>query len=558
MPETGNWTRQVHGACYSRVQPTPVAQPQLVACAREVVQLLGLPAEACQTDAFAQVFAGNRLLPGMQPYAACYGGHQFGNWAGQLGDGRAINLGEIVNCRGERWTLQLKGAGPTPYSRRADGLAVLRSSVREFLCSEAMHHLGVPTTRALSLVLTGEQVIRDMFYDGHPQAEPGAVVCRVAPSFTRFGNFEIFAARQEDGRAAAAGRLHHPHRLPASRRAVPGRLPRLVRGGLPAHRGDDRALDARRLRARGDEYRQHVDPRPDHRLRPLRLAGELRPGLDPQHHRRRRPPLPLSATSRRSPGGTSPSWRTPSIRSSARSNRCSRRSISTAQDYAHGWQAMMAQKLGLTAFDPATDPALVAALEAMLQLAETDMTLFYRALAEVAGDAATDDDTLLAPLLAAYYRPEQLTVDIRARIAAWLRHYLQRLQRDGALAGRTQAADARRQSQIRPAQLPGATGHRPSGGRRPFAWSNACSRCCAAPTTNSRRPRRSSHKNAPNGPATGPAVRCSPAVRKWIRQNIGEWLGEWSQTVVPTIRTKTAGAAPHSPPHFLLIPPKRK
>src|SRR5207342_958667 len=101
------------------------------------------------------------------------------------------------NARGERWELQLKGAGPTPYSRHADGRAVLRSSVREFLCSEAMHHLGVPSTRALSLVVTGEQVERDMFYDGNPQMELGAVVCRVAPSFIRFGNFELPAARNE-------------------------------------------------------------------------------------------------------------------------------------------------------------------------------------------------------------------------------------------------------------------------------------------------------------------------------------------------------------------------
>src|SRR6185436_9822052 len=90
-----------------------------------------------------------------------------------------------------------KGAGLTPYSRHADGRAVLRSSLREFMCSEAMHHLGVPTTRALSLVATGEEVIRDMFYDGHPRAEPGAVVCRVAPSFLRFGNFQILAAQEE-------------------------------------------------------------------------------------------------------------------------------------------------------------------------------------------------------------------------------------------------------------------------------------------------------------------------------------------------------------------------
>ena len=144
---------------------------------------------------FAQVFGGNALLDGMQPYATNYGGHQFGVWAGQLGDGRAINLGEVVNRKGGRWELQLKGAGPTPYARTADGRAVLRSSIREFLCSEAMHHLGVPTTRALSLVATGEQVVRDMFYDGNPVPEPGAIVCRVAPSFIRFGNFELPASR---------------------------------------------------------------------------------------------------------------------------------------------------------------------------------------------------------------------------------------------------------------------------------------------------------------------------------------------------------------------------
>ena len=175
--------------------PTPVARPRLVAYAREVADLLDLNIDPFESDDFVGVFAENRLLDGMDPFAMCYGGHQFGNWAGQLGDGRAINLGEILNQHGKRWTLQLKGSGPTPYSRMADGLAVLRSSLREFLCSEAMHHLGVPTTRALSLVLTGEQVVRDMFYDGNPQREPGAVACRVSPSFVRFGSFEIFASQ---------------------------------------------------------------------------------------------------------------------------------------------------------------------------------------------------------------------------------------------------------------------------------------------------------------------------------------------------------------------------
>ena len=187
--------RQVHGALYSRVQPTPVAAPRLVAWSRECADLLGLAEDVVTSPAFAEAMAGNALVPGSEPYAANYGGHQFGHWAGQLGDGRAITLGEAVNAAGQRLELQLKGAGPTPYSRSADGRAVLRSSVREFLVSEAMHHLGVPTTRALCLVATGEDVIRDMFYDGRPRAEPGAIVCRVAPSFIRFGNFELPASR---------------------------------------------------------------------------------------------------------------------------------------------------------------------------------------------------------------------------------------------------------------------------------------------------------------------------------------------------------------------------
>src|SRR4249919_3693545 len=194
-PERGPRVRQVTAAMYSRVEPTPVRAPRLIAHSREVAELLGFDEEDAASPAFARVFGGNALVAGMEPYAANYGGHQFGNWAGQLGDGRAITLGETINAKGERWELQLKGAGPTPYSRTADGRAVLRSSIREFLCSEAMHHLGVPTTRALSLVATGEQVVRDMFYDGHPRPEPGAIVCRVAPSFIRFGTFELPAAR---------------------------------------------------------------------------------------------------------------------------------------------------------------------------------------------------------------------------------------------------------------------------------------------------------------------------------------------------------------------------
>ena len=196
-PVPVNRPRQVKDACYTRVDPTPVSAPRLLAWSDETGEMLGLARPATPDGLAAEVLGGNRVLPGMQPYAARYGGHQFGHWAGQLGDGRAITLGEVIAPDGTRQELQLKGAGRTPYSRTADGRAVLRSSLREFACSEAMHHLGVPTTRALSLVGTGDPVIRDMFYDGNARPEPGAVVCRVAPSFVRFGNFQILAAQGE-------------------------------------------------------------------------------------------------------------------------------------------------------------------------------------------------------------------------------------------------------------------------------------------------------------------------------------------------------------------------
>jgi len=188
--------RQTPGVLWSAALPTPVARPELIGWSEELGAALGL--RRPQTDDETALLCGNLVTPSMQPYAACYAGHQFGHWAGQLGDGRAITLGEMTDPGGRRWELQLKGAGPTAYSRRADGRAVLRSSLREFMMSEAMHYLGVPTTRALSLCTTGDPVLRDMFYDGHPAHEPGAIVMRVAPSFLRFGSFEMPAARREN------------------------------------------------------------------------------------------------------------------------------------------------------------------------------------------------------------------------------------------------------------------------------------------------------------------------------------------------------------------------
>ncbi len=190
-----NSRRQVVDACFSYVTPKKTKQPKLLHASEELLSSLGLTKEDTQSDEFLAVFSGNEVFENTHPYAMCYGGHQFGHWAGQLGDGRAINLFEIEHNQ-KQWALQLKGAGETPYSRRADGLAVLRSSIREHLCSEAMYHLGVPTTRSLSLSLTGDEVLRDVMYNGNAAYEKGAVVCRVAPSFIRFGNFEILSARQ--------------------------------------------------------------------------------------------------------------------------------------------------------------------------------------------------------------------------------------------------------------------------------------------------------------------------------------------------------------------------
>tara|TARA_B100000787_G_scaffold165556_1_gene149633 strand:- start:7561 stop:9111 length:1551 start_codon:yes stop_codon:yes gene_type:complete len=191
-PNLENSRREVVESVYSFVTPVKTSKPKLLHVSDEMQQTLGFSDEDIQSKEFLNFVTGNSILKGSKPFAMCYAGHQFGNWAGQLGDGRAINLGEIKHL-----AVQLKGAGPTPYSRTADGLAVLRSSIREYLCSEAMHHLGVPSTRALSLSLTGDQVLRDVMYNGNPAHENGAIVSRVAKSFLRFGNFEIFAARND-------------------------------------------------------------------------------------------------------------------------------------------------------------------------------------------------------------------------------------------------------------------------------------------------------------------------------------------------------------------------
>ena len=430
-PELGRHVRQVHGACYSRVEPTPVRAPALLAWSPEVAGLLGIDEADVRSQHFADVFGGNALLPGMEPYAACYGGHQFGNWAGQLGDGRAITLGETINPQGQRWELQLKGAGPTPYSRRADGRAVLRSSIREFLCSEAMHHLGVPTTRALSLVGTGEQVVRDMFYDGRARPEPGAVVCRVAPSFIRFGNFEIFASRGEE---------------PLLERLIDFTIDR----DFPELAGE-RDVVARRLRWFEEVCRRtavlmahwmrvgfvHGVMNTDN-MSILGLTIDYGPygwidNFDPEWT-----PNTTDAGGRRYRFGHQPRiahWNLWQLANALypviqQVEPLERALMSYADIHESEYRQMMQAKLGFAAWHAGeeADDGLLDTLHRLLERGEVDMTIFFRGLADLDPQAPS-----LAPFEAAFY-DDTRRAGVETELLRWLQAYAARLRSDAVPA----------------------------------------------------------------------------------------------------------------------------
>jgi serine/tyrosine/threonine adenylyltransferase len=444
-----NQRRQVLRACYSHVDPTPVAAPHLLAWSRDVAGLLGLDEQHVRSPEFAAVFSGNSLSQGMEPTAACYGGHQFGNWAGQLGDGRAISLGEAVGAAGGRFELQLKGAGPTPYSRGGDGRAVLRSSVREFLCSEAMHHLGVPTTRALSLVGTGDQVVRDMFYDGNPRLEPGAIVCRVAPTFLRFGNFQLPAERGdvETLRSLADYAIaeYYPHLLDAANpyaaffREVCERTARLVvswqRVGF-VHgvlNTDNMSILGLTLDYGPYGWLENYDP-------------DWTPNT-------------TDAASRRYRFGRQPKIVKWNLARFGEALLPLVRSVELLNAGLEHYEAVFERlhreaqldKLGLqpttSAVSGVESEQLVGDAGDMLRLTETDMTIFYRKLADVpvSGEALREasDQALLEPLMSAYYQPAAVTGAVAAGIAAWLRRYLRRVLDEGT------QPDARREQMHR-------------------------------------------------------------------------------------------------------------
>jgi uncharacterized protein YdiU (UPF0061 family) len=411
-PVADNVPRQVPGACYTRVLPTPVAAPRLLGWSHALGGELGI---AQPSD--AEVFAGNRVLPGMKPYAARYGGHQFGTWAGQLGDGRAITLAEIAAADGSRQELQLKGAGRTPYSRTADGRAVLRSSLREFVCSEAMYFLGVPTTRALSLAGTGEPVIRDLFYDGHPAPEPGAVVCRVAPSFVRLGSFQIHAAHGETEPLRRLAdyviREFFPeHTYPSWYQEVCRRTALLL-------------VDWMRLGF------VHGVMNTDN-MSVLGLTIDYGPygwleGYDPQWT-----PNTTDAHTRRYCYGNQPQiaqWNLARFAEAllplAEDKAPLEEGLALyAETFNQGWRRALAQKLGLAALDRPGDDELVSDLFALLYEVETDFTIFFRNLARVPLDTADG-----AVLLEAFY--SEPPAEHRQALASWLRRYAER-SRDAA------------------------------------------------------------------------------------------------------------------------------
>ena len=429
-PITDNHRRQVTNACYSRVMPKKVSSPRLVAYSREVAEILNLSGKTCESPLFTEVFVGNSVLEKMLPFSMCYGGHQFGNWAGQLGDGRAINLGELVNNQGKRWVLQLKGAGPTPYSRRADGLAVLRSSIREFLCSEAMYHLGIPTTRALSIISTGEQVLRDMFYDGHPKNEPGAVVCRVSPSFLRFGNFEILSSRGETALLQKLVdytiRTDFPHLGQPSIEIYLKWFREICRTTA--------AMIIHWMRVGFVHGVMNTD-----NMSILGLTIDYGPygwleGFDSTWT-----PNTTDAQGRRYSFGNQPhigQWNLVQLANAiyplVKQVEPFQEALSLYNElFQQGWNSMMADKIGLQAFNSTTDDALISDLVELLQMVETDMTIFFRRLALLTdSDAAGNDHEIPAPLMDAYYQPDQLSKDYLERMSRWLRAYISRLQSD--------------------------------------------------------------------------------------------------------------------------------
>lgn len=421
-PDKSNTLRQVLNACFSFVDPKVPSNPKLIHVSKELLDTLGIELGKSTEKIFFDVFSGTKVLENTQPYAMCYGGHQFGNWAGQLGDGRAINLFEIVH-KDKRWSLQLKGSGKTPYSRNADGLAVLRSSIREHLCSEAMFHLGVPTTRSLSLMLTGDQVLRDMMYDGNSAYEKGAVICRVSPSFIRFGNFQILASRRDVKNLKILTDYTIQHFFPEIKEE--GKVGYLEFFEQVTDLTIQMIIEWQRVGfvhgVMNTDNMSILGVTIDYG--PYGWLDDYNPNWTPnttdKNHRRYRF------------GNQGPiaHWNLFQLANALyplinEKEDLERMIDSVEAKYREGFYFMMRSKLGLrTTMD--SDTSLIAELENVLTLAEIDMTIFYRLLSEfVAQDSPKQN---FEKIMYAFYNPDTLSEDVSIAWHQWMKNYAIRL-----------------------------------------------------------------------------------------------------------------------------------
>jgi len=436
-----NYPRQVEHAAYSFVLPSHVCAPKLIALSKDVAQLIGFSHQDIQSDHFPDIMSGNKLIEGMQPYALCYGGHQFGHWAGQLGDGRAINLGEVKTLKHGNFTLQLKGAGPTPYSRTADGLAVLRSSIREFLCSEAMFHLGIPTTRALSLCLTGEHVLRDMFYDGNAKNELGAVVCRTSSSFIRFGSFQLPSARGDVELLTLLVnqciKSDFPHLLAKQSSELSKETgefnPSLYLEWFSEICDLTCSMIIHWMRVGFVHGVMNTDN--------MSILGETidyGPYGWIDNFDLSWTPNTTDAQGKRycfGDQGEIGQWNLFQLANALyplieNAEALQQLLNDYALNYRQQWQQMMASKLGLKAVSK-EDLSLFVELEQLLALVETDMTLFYRQLAKITVDKADPkEEELYALFSGCYYQIETLNEGYHEMFNSWMNTYIDRLKKE--------------------------------------------------------------------------------------------------------------------------------
>jgi len=427
-PNLSNEARQVFNSCFSYVTPKVPNNPSLVHASNETAALLGLSPEDILSESFLNIFSGKTILENSKPYAMCYGGHQFGHWAGQLGDGRAINLGEVEH-EGKSWALQLKGSGETPYSRTADGLAVLRSSVREHLCSEAMFHLGIPTTRSLSLMLSGDQVLRDMMYDGNPAYEKGAIVCRVAPSFIRFGNFEIFASREDIKTLKTLTDFTIKHYYPEIKEDTKQKYVEMFKA--VAHKTMEMVLHWQRVGF------VHGVMNTDN-LSILGLTIDYGPYGWLEGYDHDWTPNTTDRQNRRYRYGYQPRialWNLVRLANAlyplVEETDPFEQILDQTQSWYHqAYLKMMHQKLGLTKVT-VDNLEMIQALEKVLQESETDMTIFFRNLSEFSKNVEIDDrGNFLAPIREAFYKPEEIAGEIFEEWKLWFEAYHKLLQKE--------------------------------------------------------------------------------------------------------------------------------